>query len=279
MSGTNGSDQTGAFRLDAYEPDEVARRVLDIGVKKTLFPNYKTVVLGFMGGCFISLGAMYELFTVAHPDVGGGTAAIAGPLFYAIGYIMAFISGAEVFTTNNLAAMALAHGKVSLLQIIRNWTLVLISNLIGASCIAILFYWSGVATLHDGALIETVGRISAEKVSHGPIQLVIIGLFANMLICSGLWLAMAGRSVTDRFLAILFPVAAVPAMNFQHSTGNMFQFFLTLLTDPAANGVDLAAEVTVSTITANLLLVSIGNIIGGGFFIAFIYYLVFLRER
>jgi|GEM_PF-12797 len=270
---------SGMFGLDAYEPDQIAERVLKAGVKKTRFRAYKTLVLGFMGGCFISFGAMYELFILSHPEIGGGTSAILGPLFYAVGYIIAFISGAEIFTTNNLSAMALASGKVSFVEVARNWSLVLFSNLLGAAGIVVLFYFSGIATIHDGALIETAKSISAFKLSYSPMQTIIIGIFGNMLICSGLWLAMAGRSVTDKFIALLVPVAAVPAMNFQHSTGNMFQFFLALITEVDGVALDLPAQLTVATITTNLLLVSIGNIIGGGLFIATIYYFVFLRYK
>lgn len=270
---------SGAFTLDAYEPDQIAERVLKKGVKKTRFPAYKTMVLGFMGGSFISLGAMYELFLMSHPEISGGTGAVLGPLFYAVGYIIAFISGAEIFTTNNLSAMALASGKVSLYEVARNWSLVLFSNLLGAVGIVTLFFFSGVATIFDGALIETAKTISAFKLSFSPLQTIIIGIFGNMLICSGLWLAMAGRTVTDKFIALLVPVAAVPAMNFQHSTGNMFQFFLALITKVDGVGLDLPAQITITSIATNLALVSIGNIIGGGLFIATIYYFVFLRYK
>jgi formate transporter len=95
------------YGIDAYEPDQIAEQVLRIGVKKTRYPVYKTMTLGLMGGGFISLGALYELYVMAHPFIDAGTAALVAPLFYAMGYIIAFIAGAEIFTTNNLSAM---HG-------------------------------------------------------------------------------------------------------------------------------------------------------------------------
>lgn len=268
----------GSFGMDAYEPEQIAQRVLEIGVKKTKFPIYKTMILGILGGCFISLGALYEIYIHAHPDVNSGTAVIVAPLFYAVGYIIAFIAGAEVFTTNNLSSMALASGKVSLWEVSVNWTTVLFANLIGAAGIVLLFYYSGLVNLYDNSLVNVAKTLTSEKLEFGPLQTIIIGLFGNMLICAGLWIAMAGRTVTDKFLALLVPVAAVPALNFQHSTGNMFQFFLALVTETDNVDLELPSQVTAWAVTSNLALVSIGNIIGGGVFIAIIYYFVFIKD-
>lgn len=267
-----------SFELEAYNPDSIAKRVMSIGVKKTNYPAYKTFTLGLMGGGFISMGALYELYILAHPDISSGTAFMVAPFFYAIGYIMAFISGAEIFTTNNLSAMGWASGKLSLLEISKNWSIVLAANLFGAMFIVTLFYFSGLANQFDNALVETAKTISAEKLSFNPFETVIIGIFGNLLICSGLWIAMAGRTVTSKFIALLVPVAAVPALSFQHSTGNMFQFFFALITEVDGVDLELPSEVTFWAISGNLFFVSIGNIIGGGVMIAIIYYFVFIRE-
>ncbi|TVR34730.1 MAG: formate/nitrite transporter family protein [Balneolaceae bacterium] len=265
-------------RLDAYDPAQVAERVLQIGVKKTRYPIYKTLVLGLMGGSFISIGALYELYVLSHPAIGEGAAVIIAPMFYAVGYIMAFIAGTEVFTTNNLSVMSWASGHVKFFEISKNWSLVLVANIVGAAGIVGMFYFSGLVSLFDFALIEAAKTITSDKLSFNPVETTIIGIFGNMLICAGLWLAMSGRSVTDKFLALLIPIAAVPALNFQHSTGNMFQFFLALITEVDEVGLDLPTEVTFLAVSSNLFFVSIGNIIGGGVFIALIYYFMFIRE-
>lgn len=265
------------YTLDAYSPDEVAGVVMDVGVSKTRYPLYKTFVLGLMGGAFISFGAMYELYIMANPDISSSVAALIAPLFYSIGYIIAFISGAEIFTTNNLSAMGLVSGKLSAFDVTRNWTMVLFANLVGAFMVVMLFYFSGLPKLYDSAIIDVAKSISANKLSYSPLEAVIIGIFGNMLICSGLWIAMAGRSVTDKFIALLVPVAAVPALNFQHSTGNMFQFFLALLTESDNVDLDLPSEITFWAVSSNLLFVSVGNVIGGGVLIAAIYYFIFVR--
>lgn len=79
-------------------------------------------------------------------------------------------------------------------------------------------------------------------------------------------------------MALFLPVAAVPTLNFQHSTGNIFQFLLALVTETESIDPELPSEITFWAITSNLFFVSVGNIIGGGVFIAVIYYSVFIRE-
>ncbi|TVR19633.1 MAG: formate/nitrite transporter family protein [Balneolaceae bacterium] len=267
-----------SYDLDAYEPNRIAEKVLRVGIKKTNYPAYKTITLGFMGGVFISFGALYELYIYSHPDIGAGTAAVVAPFFYAVGYIMAFISGAEVFTTNNLSAMGWASGKLTLLEISKNWSVVLIANITGAMFVVSMFYFSGLVFQFDNAFVDTAKSLSAQKLSFNPLETTVIGIFGNMFICAGLWLAMAGRTVTDKFIALLVPVAAVPALNFQHSTGSMFQFFLALVTETEAVDLELPSEITFLSVTSNLFFVSLGNVIGGGLFIAIIYYFVFIRE-
>jgi len=272
-------EDSSPYGLRAYQPNEIAKRVMSVGVKKTRYPVYKTLVLGLMGGVFISFGALYELYIYSHPSIGEGTAAIVAPFFYAIGYIMAFISGAEVFTTNNLSAMGWASGELGLFEISRNWGFVLFANLLGAMFVVSLFYFSGLTSMFDQSYIETAKSISSEKLSYNPMESMIIGIFGNTFICAGLWLAMAGKTVTDKFLALLVPVAAVPALNFQHSTGNMFQFFFALITESDDVSLELPSEITFWAVSSNLFFVSIGNIIGGGVFIAVVYYFVFLRKQ
>ncbi|MCH8569217.1 MAG: formate/nitrite transporter family protein [Balneolales bacterium] len=266
-------------QMDAYEPSEIAERVLYIGVKKTRYPIYKTFTLGLMGGAFISIGALYELYVLSHPEISQSTALLITPFFYAIGYIMAFLSGAEVFTTNNLSAMGWVSGKLSLYEITRNWTIVLFANLAGAVVIGGLYFFSGLIMLNDAAIIDTAKIISAHKLSYGPLETIIIGVFGNIVICIGLWLAMGGRSLLDRFFVMLVPVAAVPALNFQHCTGNMIHYILALLTTTENVDLDLPAQITFWSVTSNLGLVAFGNIVGGGILIAVVYYFAFIREE
>ena len=265
--------------LDAYSPDEVTRRVMHIGVKKVRFPGVITLMLGILGGCFISLGALYQVVVMANPDISDSTSAVVSPLFYGMGYIIAFIAGTEIFTTNNLALMSLASRKITALELIRNWTIVLIANIIGAGALVLLFYYSGQIHLFDGLLIEEVLFLTSSKLDYTITQMFLLGLFGNLLICSGAWLAMAGRTVTDKFLALFLPLSAVPAIGFQHGTGNMFHFLLSFLIIHDGQALELPTDITAVKATVSLIMVAAGNIVGGGVFIALTYYFIYVRNK
>ena len=265
--------------LDAYSPEEVVRRVMQVGVKKVRFPMVITLMLGIMGGCFISLGALYQVVVMANPAISDSTSAVVSPLFYAMGYIIAFIAGAEIFTTNNLAVMSLASRKITFWELTRNWTIVLFANMIGAAGLVLLFFYSGQMQLFDGLLIEEVLFLTSSKLNYTIFQMFLIGVFGNLLICSGAWLAMAGRSVTDKYLALFLPLSAVPAIGFQHGAGNMFHFFLSFLILQDGQGLQLPTEITLTKTTISLLAVASGNIVGGGVFIALTYYFIYVRSR
>lgn len=87
-----------------------------------------------------------------------------------MGYILAFLTGAEVFTTNNLAMMSLASKKVTRWDLTRNWLLVLIANIIGGIVIVIMFILSGLVNVYDGAFAEEVIQTTSLKLSFTPIQ-------------------------------------------------------------------------------------------------------------
>lgn len=265
--------------LDAYSPEEVASRVMQVGVKKVRLPGAITLMLGILGGCFISLGALYQVVVMANPAISDSTSAVVSPLFYAMGYIIAFIAGAEIFTTNNLAVMSLASRKISFWELTRNWVIVLLANIIGASGLVVLFYYSGQINLFDGLLIEEVLFLTSSKLDYTISQMFLLGLFGNLLICSGAWLAMAGRSVTDKFLALFLPLSAVPAIGFQHGAGNMFHFFLSFLILQDGQGMQLPTDITVAKTSISMVMVAAGNIVGGGVFIALTYYFIYVRSK
>lgn len=265
--------------LDAYSPEDVASRVLQVGVKKVRLPGVITLMLGILGGCFISLGALYQVVVMANPDISDSTSAVVSPLFYGMGYIIAFIAGTEIFTTNNLAVMSLASRKITAWELTRNWAIVLVANMIGAAGLVFLFFYSGQIHLYDGLLIEEVLFLTSSKLDYTISQMFLLGLFGNLLICSGAWLAMAGRSVTDKFLALFLPLSAVPAIGFQHGVGNMFHFFLSFLIIQDGQGLELPTDITVVKTTVSLVMVAAGNIVGGGIFIALSYYFIYVRSR
>ncbi len=93
--------------MDAWSPEEIARRVEDIGVKKARADALTVLLLSVLAGAFIALGAIF--FTVV---VAQGASRLVGGLAFCLGLILVIVAGAELFTGNNLIAMARASGRI-----------------------------------------------------------------------------------------------------------------------------------------------------------------------
>lgn len=262
---------------DAYAPAQIADRVCKIGLAKVTTPVSTMIVLALLAGAFISLGALFYAVTVTTgkeaAPVPFGLLRLAGGVAFSLGLVLVVVGGAELFTGNNLIAMAWAVGCVQTSQVIKNWVWVYLGNLLGALGTVALVLLAGVPALGDGAVGDTLVHIARSKVALDPVSTVARGILCNVLVCLAVWLCMAARSVADKILAIVFPISAFVACGFEHSVANMF--FLPLGIALTASGADALSW---SGALANLGLVTLGNLIGGTGLVALVYWFVYLRH-
>jgi formate/nitrite transporter len=253
---------------DAYPPAEVARLVEQVGVKKAHLPTSTTLMLGLLAGAFIAFGAMYSTVVMTGSALGFGPARLAGGVAFSLGLVLVIVGGAELFTGNNLIVMAWAERKISLAQLLRNWVLVYLANFVGAVGCALMVAWSGTLGLGDGAVAETSIRIGQAKVALGFGEAFFRGVLCNTLVCLAIWLCFAAHSVASKILAIVLPISAFVALGFEHSVANMYLIPVAMLA--GAEGVGVAGLV------GNLVPVTLGNMVGGGVFVALVYWLIYL---
>jgi formate/nitrite transporter FocA (FNT family) len=72
--------------------------------------------------------------------LGFAASAVLGGLVFSLGLVLVVVAGAELFTGNNLLAMAWADGKISSAELLRNWVLVCLANFVGAAGLALLVF-------------------------------------------------------------------------------------------------------------------------------------------
>jgi formate transporter len=262
--------------LDAYAPAQIAMRVREVGETKATMPVLTMFALAILAGAFIALGSLFFTMTMTTGTIGQspafGLMRLAGGLTFSLGLILVIVGGAELFTGNNLIAMAWASGRVTTQQVMRNWGWVYLGNLVGAVGTALFVWLAGVHTLSDGAVGESMVRIARSKIALDPVSAVARGILCNVLVCLAIWLCMGARSVADKILAIIFPITAFVACGFEHSVANMY--FLPIGIALAAGS---AAPLSVADAFSNLALVTIGNMFGGSILVALVYWFVYLR--
>jgi formate/nitrite transporter len=141
---------------------------------------------------------------------------------------------------------------------------------VGCLGTVLLVVWAGVAALGDGAVGETAVRIARAKADLPVAEAFTRGILCNALVCLAVWLAIGARSVTDKILAILFPITAFVAIGFEHSIANWF--FL-----PFGRAVDAHGTVSIVGIGRNIIAVTAGNVAGGTLLVAGVYWIAYLR--
>lgn len=267
------------FGFDCYSPREIAERVETVGVSKANLPGVSMVALGVLAGGFIGLGALYFTIVASDPELGFALKRILGGLAFSLGLILVVVAGAELFTGNNLLVMAWVSGRITPGLMLSNLAIVYFANLIGAMGLAMLVAWSGHLKLADGALGATAVGIAAAKCALPFGEAFFKAVLCNVLVCLAVWIAMAGRNVTDKILAIVFPISAFVAAGFEHSVANMYFIPLGLMVrdDPAYAGVPYLNELGWAGFIHNLIPVTLGNLAGGAVMVGLVYWIIYRR--
>jgi formate transporter len=139
------------------------------------------------------------------------------------------------------------------------------------------------SSYHVGA---TALNIANGKVNLSFTEGLARGILCNALVCLAVWLCFSGRSVTDKILAIVFPITAFVASGFEHSVANMYFIPIGILLKGEPQVVEAAGKVASDLVNLNLqgflnnlLSVTIGNIFGGGFMVAVVYWFIYRRPK
>ena len=276
----------GAF--DAPLPPAMAAKASDLGVAKARLDGARTFVLAVLAGAFIALGAMFAtVATAGASDLPFGVTRLVGGVTFCLGLVLVVVAGAELFTGNNLVVMAWADRRISLRRLLRNWGIVYAGNLVGALATALLVFGAQQYELGDGAVGLNALAIAETKTSLGWGQAVALGVLCNALVCLAIWLSYSARSVTDKVLAILFPISAFVAAGFEHSVANMYFLPLGLLVKAGAGDLfwhgtgasagDYPDLTWPAAALGNLVPVTLGNVFGGAVMVGLVYWLVYRR--
>lgn len=276
------------YDFDAYVPAKMAARVEKAGITKGNMDFISMLTQAVLAGSFIGLGAVFFTYVIHDSALSTGLTKLIGGFVFSLGLILVIITGAELFTGNNLIVMAFISRKISFSQLLRNWATVFSGNLIGSLIIVFLIYLSGQWLAGNVAVGYKALMIANGKVNLTFWQALSRGILCNILVCLAVYLCFSGRSVTDKILAIIFPITAFVALGFEHSIANMYFIpaglllknipqVLTAAAELGNTAPDLTNLTVYGFLVNNLLPVTLGNIIGGTVFVGLAHWFLFLR--
>ena len=217
------------------------------------------LMVTLFGGLSVGLGMVILVVIGGLLDpVGVPSMKIILGLAFGIALSMVIMGGADLFTGNNLVMTVGALEKqTSWLDLVGNWLFSYGGNLVGSIVCAYMFVLSGLATGNTATYIE---KIASLKMNATFIELLFRGILCNILVCFAVWCAYKLKSESGKLIMIFSCIFPFVTSGFEHSVANMTLFSLALLI-PHGELVSFAGALH------NLLPVTIGNAIGGGFFV------------
>ncbi|MGY1848249.1 MULTISPECIES: formate/nitrite transporter family protein [unclassified Blastococcus] len=266
--------------MAAREPKEMAQVATAMGAKKVGRTWDRVLVSAFLAGAYIAFGGLVAITVSAglDPETWGTLPTLFTGATFTLGLVLVLIAGSDLATGNMLLVpMGAMHGKLAVTDVVRNLTLVLFGNLLGALFVA-FFLAVETGVIGDADAVGTAGltyeRLASiaegKALGESPWQTFLRAVGCNWLVCLAVWMSLAATSVSGKILAIFFPIMAFVAMGFDHVVANMFFLPAAIFAGVPDVGWDDTA--------LNWLLAGAGNLVGAVIFVATSYWYLFLRD-
>jgi formate/nitrite transporter len=275
--------------IDAPMPPEMALACEAAGASKAGRDAIGLIVLGTLAGAFVALGAVFMTVVLTGAgDLPWGVARLLAGLVFSLGLVLVIVGGAELFTGDSLMIVACASRRITLGALLRAWSLVYVGNVAGALGTAALVFLSGQHEFADGAVGRTSLAIASAKAALPTVQLFFLAVLCNVLVCLAVWMSFGARSLSDKIMVIVPPIAAFVAAGFEHSIANLYLLPYGLAikawADPpfwTAIGQSAAAfpGLSIGSALHNIVVATVGNLIGGSLMVGGVYWFVHLRRR
>jgi nitrite transporter NirC len=229
------------------------------------------LVRSMLAGMYVG-AAIVLIFTIGGllaKDAPGAVRLVMGVCFGGA-LTMVIFAGSELFTGSNLVlTLGVLTGKARMSDLGANWLWTWIGNLMGSALLAGIVIRSGI---FDGEKMEAVRafilNLVQTKMTLAPEPLFWRAVLANWLVCLGVWMAARAKEEIARILLIWWCMFTFITCGYEHSIANMCGLLLGLFLPHES-----FPGVTWGGYAYNLGLATLGNIVGGAFFVAGMYWL------
>ncbi|MBR0308084.1 MAG: formate/nitrite transporter family protein [Mogibacterium sp.] len=219
-------------------------------------------LLSMLAGAYIGFGILL-VFTLSGALAGAPYTKLVMGCCFGVALSLVVIAGAELFTGNNLVMTAgVLRKTVTLGDACKLWAVCWLGNLAGSVLLALIFAMTG---LYSDATLSAMTTAAAGKMTAGFLPLLTRGILCNMLVCLAVWCGFRAKSDAGKLIMIFWCLLAFFATGFEHSVANMTLLTLSLLNNGGNEAISFGGY------CFNLIVVTIGNMIGGILFVALPY--------
>ena len=273
-----------------FSPKEMMAEAEKFALSKANKTSSMTLSLAIMAGAFIGLAFLFYItVTTGSAGAGWGLSRLAGGLAFSMGLILIVICGGELFTSSVLSSISWANKQISFGKMLSIWGKVYVGNFIGAMFLLALVTAAGLYQMDSGQWGLNALNIAQHKLHHTLIQAFALGILCNLLVCLAIWLTFSSANAMTKAAMTIMPVAMFVSSGFEHCVANMFmvplgivianfapESFWASVGVPASQYADLNIG---HFITANLIPVTLGNIVGGAVLVGLVNWCIFRRPE
>ncbi|HZG92704.1 MAG TPA: formate/nitrite transporter family protein [Pseudonocardia sp.] len=269
--------------MTAKQPPEIAAAAVEVGTQKAHLRWDKVLVGSFLAGAYIAFGGLVAI-TVSSgldPAIWGTLPTFFMGTAFTLGLVLVLLAGSHLLTGNMmLVPISAMQGRLTFGDVVRNLTLVLVGNVLGALFVAyFLAVQSGVIGGVDSEVGATAALtyerltdiVEAKGLEESAWQIFLRAVGCNWLVCLAVWLSLAADTMSGKILGIFFPIMAFVAMGFDHVVANMFFLPAGIFAGVPELGWDDTLH--------NWLFAFLGNLVGAVVFVATSYWYLFLRDE
>ncbi|WEM45858.1 formate transporter FocA (plasmid) [Photobacterium sp. DA100] len=273
-----------------FSPMEMMAEAEKFALSKAKKTSSMTLGLAMMAGAFIGLAfVFYITVTTGSASAGWGLSRLVGGMVFSMGLILIVLCGGELFTSSVLSSISWANRQITLKKMLSLWAKVYIGNFFGAMFMLMLITGGGLFLLNHGQWGLNALNIAQHKLHHTPIQAFTLGVLCNLLVCLAIWMTFSSANALTKAMLMILPVSMFVSSGFEHSVANMFmvplgiviqhfapeQFWQMVGTNPQQYS-DLNIY---NFLLANLLPVTLGNIVGGAVLVGLANWCIFRRPQ
>ncbi|MGC9525830.1 MAG: formate/nitrite transporter family protein [Limnospira sp.] len=262
--------------MDYAAPPELAATMIAAGESKTRLSIKDMVIRGFYSGGLLSMATTMAVTMMVQTKI-----PILGAIIFPWGFVSIVMFGMELVTGNfALMTAAMLAGRVRFSMALRNWLWVYFANFLGCLVIGGLIAYSltDAGTIAPNAVGEKIMAIAVSKSvavremgANGFLLFIVRAILCNWLVCLAVMFGLVSKSVPGKILGCWLPIMAFVALGLEHIVVNMF--FITV-------GMMLGAPITgVDMVLWDFIPVTIGNLIGGGFFVGTLIYFTHAQKQ
>ena len=266
-------------------PPQIVAANMNAAKGKTELPLLRMILLGIFAGMFIAGGASASSLAM-HAISNVGLARLVAGSIFPVGLMMIVLVGGELFTGDCLMIMGCVHGKFSAVKMVKVLIVVYLANLAGSVLFAELVNLSGQYNYTNGLLGAFTIKVALGKVNLSFGAALASGILCNIFVCMAVLMAMAAKDIAGKVWAIFFPILAFVVSGYEHCVANMYYVPAGIFAVGNAAYAQAAQEAYGYTaqqlaqltwgnfLVNNLIPVTLGNIVGGMFFVGIPLYLI-----